>query len=111
MLSLVTGEADGHVDGVHPAGNKAVELLPPMWLARRRYGSRSEPAYRQRKGEHRPYPPPARQRPPVTVVAPEQLVGALPGQDDLHALIARQAAHGMQRHADRIRERLVLVMH
>src|SRR3989442_13021538 len=47
----------------------------------------------------------------VARVAPEELVGSLASQHDLHPGLARQTANEVERDTDGVGERLILVVH
>jgi hypothetical protein len=93
------------------AGRKALDPLLHLRPTLRRY-RRRQPAPQQHREPHEPaHPLLLGHDLPVGRIAPEELVGPLARQHHWHALAARELADEVQRDADGIGERLVLVVH
>ena len=109
-LAVGARNACGHVHGRHPIHGEAFEEVTHTGVARGRNGRGEQVAKRTRS-----LTKDANQRPPaddllVAGIAPEELVRALAGEDDLHVTAGDEGTEQMQGQGYGIGEGLVLMV-
>ena len=109
-LALRARQADRAVHRQRAAGGEPSRSSRGSPCERSGDKRRQRAAKRLGQAQHRPHQRPERDRLRVPGIAPEQLVGTLAGKHHLDAVPPRQPADEVQRNADRIAERLVLVV-